>query len=300
MVHSNQIPNSTVSPVSARMPARSEADKSDDRIYAFTRITTALTIPFLVAAFYVLYFRTGETGTLFSWNIAAPMSAIMLSAAYLGGTYYFVRVLLERRWHRVALGFVPVAAFSLVLGISTALHLNVFNRNLPFYTWAFLYATTQFIFLGVWLHNRRADPGTPEAHDYVYPTWVRVLLGAAGIANAVLSLALLINPALVIAVWPWSLTPLTGRAIASLFAFQGLFLLNMARDPRWSSVKLVVEVLWLGIAVMATGIVRTWNTFDPTRTATWIFVGVVAMVIVGLPVLYIAMERKVRQNLAGL
>ncbi len=277
----------------AQSPAAPAA--ADDRIYAFTRITTALTIPFLLIAFYILYFRTSETGTLFSWNIAAPMSAIMLSAAYLGGTYYFIRVLFERRWHRVALGFVPVAAFSLVLGISTLLHLNVFNRNLPFYTWAFLYATTQFIFFGVWLHNRRADPGTPEVRDFVYPMWVRVLLGVAGLANMVLCLALLINPNLIIAGWPWALTPLTGRAIASLFAFQSLFLFNMARDPRWSSVKLVVEVLWLGILAMATGIVRTWSSFDPSRSSTWIFVIVVALVVIGLPIVYVAMERKVRR-----
>jgi len=33
----------------------------------------------------------------------------------------------------------------------------------------------RFIIFGVWLHNRRADPGTPVVQDFAYPMWVRVL-----------------------------------------------------------------------------------------------------------------------------
>jgi hypothetical protein len=64
----------------------------DDRILPETRWLAVLIIPFLVAAFILLYFWPNETDKLFAWTIKPTMTPMMLAAAYLGGIYFFARV----------------------------------------------------------------------------------------------------------------------------------------------------------------------------------------------------------------
>ena len=51
----------------------------------FDGFTFALVIPFLVAAFVILYVYPTETERLFAWKLQPTMSAMMLAAAYAGG-----------------------------------------------------------------------------------------------------------------------------------------------------------------------------------------------------------------------
>jgi hypothetical protein len=57
----------------------------DDRILPETRWLAAVIIPFLVAAFIILYFWPYDTDKLFAWTIKPAMTPMMLAAAYLGG-----------------------------------------------------------------------------------------------------------------------------------------------------------------------------------------------------------------------
>ncbi len=79
-----------------------------DRILPETRWVSAIIVPFLVAAFAILYLFPDHTQELFAWGIQPRMSAMMLGAAYLGGAYFFVRAAADARWHWVKVGFPPV------------------------------------------------------------------------------------------------------------------------------------------------------------------------------------------------
>ena len=118
----------------------------DDKIYRETKWLAALVVPFLIAAFYILYLRPGETGELFAWKLGPTMTARMLGAAYIGGAYFFMRVIWATRWHAIALGFLPVTAFASAMGIATILHWDRFTHgHISFITWAVLYFTTPFL-----------------------------------------------------------------------------------------------------------------------------------------------------------
>ena len=95
-----------------------------DRILPATRWISALIVPFLLAAFGVLYLLPARTGELFAWNVQPRMTAMMLGEAYLAGAYFFVRAVLSPRWHWVAVGFLPVTTFATLMGISTILPLG--------------------------------------------------------------------------------------------------------------------------------------------------------------------------------
>lgn len=81
----------------------------DDRVLTYTRVLSGVIVPFLLAAFVILYVFPGETKRLFAWTIKPTMTPMVLASAYLGGAYFFVRVLRERRWTVIKTGFLSVA-----------------------------------------------------------------------------------------------------------------------------------------------------------------------------------------------
>src|SRR5689334_21761913 len=127
----------------------------DDRVLATTRALSAFIAPFLLVAFVILYGFPGQTARLWSWPIQAQMTSMLLASAYLGGCYFFLRVLLvERRWVAVRAGFVSVALFATLLGIATVIHWDKFvHGRLAFWLWAGLYFTAPFLVAAAWFAN---------------------------------------------------------------------------------------------------------------------------------------------------
>ena len=265
----------------------------DNRIFGTTRLLAAFITPFLLAAFYILFLRTSETKTLFAWDIQAPMTAMMLASAYLGGAYFFTRAALAPVWQRISAGFLPVTAFASMMAIATLLHWDRFEHgNISFVTWVVVYLTTPFLVILAWVRNRRTDPGTPEAGDFVLPRTARTIVGVIAAGALLISLALFIQPQVMIGIWPWALTPLTARVAGAMFALPGVLGIYLAFDPRWSAARILLESQVLSMLFILISIARTWATFDPAKPFTWVFVGSIVAFVLGIPVLYLIVERR--------
>src|SRR5260221_2525933 len=153
----------------------------DDRILPFTRVVAAVVIAILVLAWIVLFVFPSDTDHRFSWTIQSTMTAMLMGAGYGSALYFFVRVLTERRWHRVALGFLRTSVFTWMMLGATFLHWDKFRHgSAPFLLWFWVYLLTPVVVPGVWLANRSHDPGTPEEGDSTFPRWVRGGMVAAG------------------------------------------------------------------------------------------------------------------------
>jgi hypothetical protein len=266
----------------------------DDRILPITRAVAAVVIPFLIAAFIILYGFPTETGQLFAWKLQPTMSAMMLAAAYAGGIYFFVAVLLGKRWHRVKVGLLPVTAFASSLGIATIIHWDRFNHaHVAFYAWAGLYFSTPLIVLAVWLLNRGRDPLLPEARDAVIPPGARLAVGAAGAVTLAIAIVLLVHPQVLITAWPWKLTPLTGRVMAALFALPGVVGLGVAMDARWSAARTILQSQCFAILLILVAVYRARREFDWEGAAAWLFTGGLSGMALMIAVLYVLMEREV-------
>lgn len=257
-----------------------------DRVEGVTRVLAAAIVPFLVVAFAILYFRPDDTGRLFAWPIAPHMSAYLLGAAYIGGAYFFVRVVFEKRWHRVSVGFLPVTAFATLMMLATLLHWDRFNQgSIAFTAWVALYATTPFLVAGVWMRNRHTDPRTPEADDVEIPAAVRLFVGTCGALVLGTGIFLVTAPTVLIRVWPWPLTELTARVIGACFALVGVFGVTIVRDTRWSAARIALQSQAIGIGVILVGALRSRDEFDAGSASTFIFVtgmGAILGAIVGL------------------
>lgn len=273
------------------VPVRSTRVRTD-RLFPATRWVSALLVPFLVAAFAILYLFPDHTPQFFAWGIQPRMSAMTLGATYLGGAYFFGRAAADARWHWVKVGFLPVTTFATLMGIATILHWDRFNHgSLAFFAWVGLYFTTPFLVFLLWLRNRATDPG-PLSHDRRVPRRVRLVMGSVGGLTLLTSLLLFLHPGFMISSWPWQLTPLTARVMGALFALTGVGELAIALEARWSAIRIPLQSLIIGLAAIGLALVFSWSNFHPANPVTWMFLASFLFLLVGSPLLYFWMETR--------
>ncbi len=252
-----------------------------NQILPETRWVAALVIPFLTAAFVILFIFPGQTEALFAWKIQPTMSAMMLGATYAGGIYFFTNVLLSKKWHQIKVGFLPTNVFVLFLGIATVLHWDRFNQqHISFFAWAGLYFTTPFVILVVWLRNRSQDSGELDAPDAIIPYPVRLVMGAFGIITLLISLFLFLQPDAMIELWPWTLTPLTARVMGAMFALPGVVGISVAMDRRWSAARIMLQTQSFSILLILLSAFRARQEFDWAHPASWGFVGGLGVMVI--------------------
>jgi hypothetical protein len=267
-----------------------KTDKGN-QILPETRWVAALVIPFLVVAFVILFIFPQETERLFAWKIQPSMSAMMLGAAYAGGIYFFTGVLRSKQWHKIKVGFLPVATFASLLGIATILHWDRFNHgHISFIAWAGLYFTAPFIVLAVWIRNRSQDSGQVGTQDAIIPSLVRLFIGAIGVVTLGISLFLFLQPMIMIGLWPWTLTPLTARVMGAMFALPGVVGLGIAFDMRWSAANIILQSQSFSILLILIAAVRAWRDFDWTKLTSWMFVIGLGLMLISIIILNIVIQ----------
>jgi hypothetical protein len=267
----------------------------DDRILPFVRVVAAVIVVILATAAWVLFLHPDSTDTRFAWTISSEMTARLMGVGYGSALYFYLRVLTERRWHHVTLGFLPTTLFTWLMLGATLLHLGKFHHGtLPFQLWLWIYVVTVVLVPGAWLLNRTHDPGTLEERDARIPDWARTMLAVAGGGLLVVVAFLFVWPAGVIRVWPWPLTPLTSRTVAAFTSIPAAGWLVIAQDGRWSAAKILFETLLIGLALLLVAVGLSWSEFDHSRPLTWIYVLWLAATTACVVALYAWMERRVR------
>lgn len=275
------------------MTPRTRVAVRDDRILGYTRGLSLFIAPFLLVAFVLLYLFPGDSGRLFAWTIRPTLTPMVLASAYLGGFYFFVRVLGERRWSAVKLGFPPVALFAFLLGVATIIHWDRFNHgHVAFWLWAALYFTAPPLVIGAWFLNRSYALPPREGEQAIGRT-ARWVVGFVGLAAVVTGLALFMFPGWVMGIWPWMLTPLTSRVLGAIFCL-GSAGLGVVRDPRWVTVRLMLHVEVSMVVSMSVAVVRARDELYADRALTWLMLTGFIAVLIGSVQLWYANEAKVR------
>jgi hypothetical protein len=261
-----------------------------------TRILAACIIPFLLVAFCVLYPVPTDTKRLFAWQIKPTMSAMVLGAVYLGGGYFFLRVVTARRWHTVAGGFLPVAGFASLMGITTILHWDRFlHGNVAFWLWVGLYFTTPLLVLAIFGLNRRELSAGSEDEPRL-PRFATAIIAATGCLSLATSALLYLSPSTAIDIWPWHLTPLTARMLAAIFVLGGAGL-GVFFERRWSAARIPLQVAAFMLVLLLLAGIRAHAEFDASNPLTWLFAVGFSLVTLAIGALYLRMEASAR--LAG-
>jgi hypothetical protein len=267
----------------------------DDRVLGLTRWVARIIIPFLAAAFVVLYGVPDRTTDFFAWTIRPEMTPILMGAGYGAGVYFFARVARAERWHTVAPVFIGITTFTWFMAIATVLHWGKFNHSHhTFVLWVVLYAVTPILVPAVWARNQRTTPTEWDTDEPLLPRVVRLVGGALGVVVTVVAVALFVVPGVMIAAWPWGVSPLTARVLAGWFALFGVVNSVVVRDPRWSGARILVQSELLGFGLVLVGVGRFWGNFDAANPLTWAVVGGMTTYLLVTGLLYVSMERRKR------
>ncbi len=265
----------------------------DDRVLTQTHVLGAFIVPFLVVAFALLYFFPGDTRDYFAWEIRPDMTPLIMGAGYIAGAYFFTRVALEQRFHRVHIGFLPVTSFTIFMAIASFSHLDRFiTENVAFWIWMGLYVTTPILVPLAWLVNRRTDPGTPDPGETRLPSSVRGALIGIGAGQTLVALFLLVSPSTMIDIWPWMLTPLTAQTLGGWFALPGITGVMMGLDGRPSAIHITLHSQAIGLALILLAAARDWGSFDTSNALSYVFVGGLGALLLGLLALEAYMRRR--------
>ncbi|MCU4716890.1 hypothetical protein [Halapricum hydrolyticum] len=265
----------------------------DGQVLPITRWVARFIIPFLAAAFLVLYGLPDQTTKYFAWTIRPEMTPIVMGAGYGAGVYFFYRVSTVDEWHTVAPVFLGIATFTWLMAIATVLHWGKFNHShFTFDLWVFLYAVTPVLIPAIWALNRRTDSGELAGSEPRLPQAVRVLGGGIGVIVTASAIVLFVAPDPMIGVWPWTVSPFTARILAGWFALFGVVNGVVVLDPRWSAARILVQSQILGFTLVLIGVVRVWDNFDPSNVLTWGVVGGMTLYLIAILSLYIGMETR--------
>lgn len=176
---------------------------------------------------------------------------------------------------------------------ATILHWDRFNHSsFAFWTWVVLYFTTLFLVSAVWWRNRKTDPDTLESRDRLVPEWVRRVTGILGAGTVLISLLFFLQPAFMIGVLPWKLTPLTARVMGTLFALAGAGAICIALDARRSAVRVAFQSQMIALALEVLALVFSWGDFRQGNLLTWVFVAGMLFLLVASPLFYLWMETR--------
>ncbi|HXF00437.1 MAG TPA: hypothetical protein VN458_08840 [Solirubrobacterales bacterium] len=161
-----------------------------------------------------LFVGAADTDRFFSWTIDPP-----LTAAFLGAAYWAAMVLLawaagQRSWARARTALPAVFTIAVLLVVATVIHLDRFHHDLFGRFWEAVYlVVVPLLAYLTWSQVRRSGPAEDECRPL--PGWLRAVLCVQALGMLALGVALFAAPVGASSLWPWALTPLTGRAIGA-------------------------------------------------------------------------------------
>ena len=207
-----------------------------------------------------LYVFADRTADFAPWTINPPLTAAFLGAGFGAGFILFLLVIRERAWARIRIVMLTVWEFTVFMLIATLLHRDKFHLDagtgagrVAAWLWLIVYIAFPLV-VGVLLVVQARAPGADPRLTRPLPRLLTAALVAQGTVMLATGLALFFEPTRVARSWPWSLTPLTARAIAAWFLALGIaaFHAILERDlPRLRP----AAITYLAFAILQLGAV---------------------------------------------
>jgi hypothetical protein len=183
-----------------------------------------------------------------------PLTAAFLGSGY--GASFLLEYLSsrERIWARARLAVPTVLLFTTLTPIATLVHLEPFHFDSPHFitragtwVWMVVYGRVPPALALVWLQQVR-QPGSEPPIIAPMPGWMRLLLTSQAAVMLLLGTALFILPTDVSPIWPWALTPLTGRVVGAWLVGIGTVAAHAAWENDWMRVEnMMINYLAFGV-----------------------------------------------------
>ena len=178
----------------------------------------------------LLFFGATRTDAWWSWTIEPPLTAATLGAFYWAAFVLILAAARSRNWVRARPAVYPITVIALLLLVTTLIHIDRFDLDSLFGVfWVVVYCVLPVLLAWALVDQLRA-PGEDRRGAARLPALLRRALILEGVVLLAAGGLLLIAPGAATDVWPWTLSPLTSRAIGSFLFGIGLVALIAARD----------------------------------------------------------------------
>lgn len=181
-----------------------------------------------------LFVLTESTERYFAWTIDPPLTAAFLGASYWSSAVFEWTAARRRYWGEARIAVPAVFTFTVLTLVISLIHLDRLHLGAEFETvtravtwlWLGIYVTVPLLMAGLWI-RQQAMPGTDPDAGVGLPGWLRMLLWVHAGGLGAFGIGLLAAPESVGSLWPWSLTPLTGRAIGAWLVSLGVVAVHL-------------------------------------------------------------------------
>jgi len=229
----------------------------------------AASVLVFLAGFQLTVF-TAQTDAYFAWTVLSPITAAFLGAAYWAAVPVEVLAAREATWAKARIAVPAIWLFTTLTLVVTVFHFDSFHFSSPIpsakaaaWFWLAIYAGVPVAMLVIGFLQLRAPGGDPPRGPPA-PMWMRIAVLVQGGGMLTFGVGLLVAPTIVGLAWPWTLTPLTARAIGAWFVGIGFAAFHANRENDFLRIRplgggyTVFAILQLGAIARYSGAVN-WN-----------------------------------------
>jgi hypothetical protein len=168
-----------------------------------------------------LFIGASDTDRFFSWTIDPPLTAAFIGAAYWAACVLLTWAARQPDWPRARTALPPVFTIAVLLLAATLIHLDRFHHDLYGRFWVAVYViVVPMLAYLIWAQHKGEGAATSRSRPLA--DWLRAALGLQSAMLLVFGILLFAAPVGMHSIWPWPLTPLTGRAIGAFLCGFGV------------------------------------------------------------------------------
>jgi len=169
-----------------------------------------------------LFVFSERTAELFAWTIDIPLTAAFLGAGYWASVVLEWMSARQTAWVHARISVPAVFVFTTLTLVATLLHIDLFHLGTEFepvtraatWGWIAIYVLVPpAMALLLVIQSRAGGEDPPRAAPL--PSWIVSVLVAQAVILLALGCYLFVLPERAGSLWPWQLTPLTGRAVGA-------------------------------------------------------------------------------------
>ena len=253
----------------------------------------------------VLFLFPQRTESLFAWTIVRGDTAAFIGALFLAVGLVSLLCYGVPSWDDVRVCYAGILAFVTAMTVATLLHLDQFHFGsdepvalVMAWGWTLVYLVAPvagWVLRVRQLHQLRQlrAPDEDDAEDApdggrgVVPGGTLILPGlrrlylVQGVLLILLAVVLFVTPGTADTLWPWPLTPLTARAIASFLLGFGIMLLGAGRDDVAERLEPMCAACWWLAVLTGMAVTRFEGGFEVSSVAGILFCVVTVSLFIG-------------------
>lgn len=218
-----------------------------------------------------LFLLSGDTERLFAWTINPPLTAAFLGANYWAAFFLAFLSARERVWANARITYAVSIVFITLTMVATLLHLDKFNfDNVNGWLWTVVYVGVPPLLVYLIVGQLRLPGGDPPRRYPIERALFPLIVVQLAVVLAV-GLALFVAPSTSDNLWPWTLTPLTSRAVGAWLLALAAGLAATLYERDWRRIRVAVPTFAAMPVFQAIALARYSDTVDWSSASLWIY-----------------------------